>query len=201
MSIPYESTGRTRQKARTRADLIDAARALLREGVTPTVEQAADRAASSRTTAFRYFQTQRALLVATYPELDLPSLLDADAPADPAERLELVLDHFTANVLEHEHELRAMLRLSLESPAPRPEALPLRQGRAIGWIEDALSPLADRLGKRGVRRLTLAIRATVGIEAYVWLTDVAGLAPKEAVDVKRSSARALLRCAVEDSAG
>ena len=199
MSIPYESTGRVRQKARTRADLIDATRALLRDGVTPTVEQAADRAAISRTTAYRYFPNQRALLVATYPELDMPSLLGGDAPADAADRLELVLEHFTANVVEYEHELRAMLRLSLESPSPPAEALPLRQGRGIGWIEEALSPLLDRLGKRGIRRLTLAIRATVGIEAFVWLTDVAGLSPQEAVDVMRSSARALLRCALEDA--
>jgi len=108
---------------------------------------------------------------------------------------------FTENVLEHEHEheLRAMLRLSLESPPPPPEALPLRQGRGIGWIEDALSPLRGRLGKREVHRLTLAIRATVGIEAFVWLTEVAGLSPRDAVDVMRSSARSLLRCAVEDA--
>ena len=199
MSIPYESTGRTRQKARTRADLIDAARALLREGVTPTVEQAADRASISRTTAYRYFTNQRTLLVATYPELDMASLLEPDASADPAARLEIVLEHFTENILEYEQELRAMLRLSLESPPPPPEALPLRQGRGIGWIEEALSPLRDRLGRREVHRLTLAIRATVGIEAFVWLTDVAGLSPREAVGVMRSSARALLRCALEDA--
>jgi AcrR family transcriptional regulator len=163
------------------------------------VEQAADRASISRTTAYRYFSNQRTLLFGTYRELDMKSLLDEDAPADPAARLEMVLEHFTENVLEYEHELRAMLRLSLETPPPPSEALPLRQGRAIGWIEDALSPLRGRLGKREVHRLTLAIRATVGIEAFVWLTDVAGLSPRDAVDVMRSSARSLLRCAVEDA--
>jgi AcrR family transcriptional regulator len=196
MSIPYETTGRTRQKARTRTALVDAARALLAEGITPTVEQAADRAGISRTTAYRYFQNQRALLVATYPDLGARSLLGPDAPADAAARLELVLERFTKSLLEREPELRAMLRLSLETPAPPPEALPLRQGRGIGWIEDALSPLRDRLSKREIHRLTLAIRATVGIEALVWLTDVGGLSREEAVDVMRSSARALLRGAL-----
>src|SRR5262245_53308698 len=99
MSIPYEATGRTRQKARTRTALVDAARELLREGRTPTVEQAADRAEISRTTAYRYFQNQRALLVATYPDLGARSLLGPDAPADAAARLELVLDHFTESLL------------------------------------------------------------------------------------------------------
>jgi AcrR family transcriptional regulator len=162
------------------------------------VEQAADHAGISRTTAYRYFANQRALLVATYPELDVRSLLDDDAPTDAAERLELVVEHLTANVVEHEHQLRAMLRLSLETPKPPPEALPLRQGRAIGWIEDALAPLGGRLSRREIHRLTLAIRATVGIEALVWLTDVGGLSRAEAVDLMRSSARTLLRGALAE---
>ena len=41
MSIPYEATGRTQQKLRTRRALIDAARALIAGGATPTVEEAA----------------------------------------------------------------------------------------------------------------------------------------------------------------
>src|ERR1700710_523290 len=98
MSMPYESTGRTEQKTRTRNALITAARELLSDGLTPTVEQAAKRAAISRTTAFRYFQNQRALVAATYPELEEPSLVGAAAPADAVARLETVLDHFLGQV-------------------------------------------------------------------------------------------------------
>jgi AcrR family transcriptional regulator len=195
MSTPYELTGRTRQKARTRAALVAAARELLAEGVTPTVEQAADRATISRTTAYRYFPNQRALLIASYPELEASSLLDTPAPADPAARLELVTENIGHQLLEYEPELRAMLRLSLESPPPSRDALPLRQGRVIGWIEDALAPLRDRMPEPELHRLALAIRATLGIEALVWLTDVAGLAREDAVELMRWSARALLRSA------
>ena len=46
MSIPYAETGRTGQKARTREAMVAATREWLAEGVTPTVEQAAERAAS-----------------------------------------------------------------------------------------------------------------------------------------------------------
>ena len=145
----------------------------------PTVEQAADRAAISRTTAYRYFQNQRALLSATYPELDVPSLLGEDAPADPVERVALVVEHYTEQVIRYEPELRAQLRLSLE-PATEPRDLPLRQGRAIGWFEDALAPLRDRISDAEVHRLALAIRAASGIEAFVWLVDVGGLSRKEA---------------------
>ena len=199
MSIPYERTGRTDQKARTRNALIAAARQLLAEGVTPTVERTAARAAISRTTAFRYFPNQRAMLVATYPQLGERSLLGPEAPEDPTARLEAVAQEFTRQVLEYEPELRAQLRLSLE-PGPRqPDGLPLRQGRGVGWIEDALGPLRKRIPGRDLRRLVLAVRATLGIEALVWLTDVAGVSREQAVDIMRSSARTLLRSAIADA--
>jgi AcrR family transcriptional regulator len=196
MTTPYELTGRTNQKARTRAAMLAATRELLAEGVTPTVEQAATRANVSRTNAYRYFPNQRALLIASYPELDAPSLLGADAPADPAARLELVTESVGRQMLEHEPELRTMLRLSLESPPPQRGALPLRQGRVIGWIEDALAPLRERMSEPEIHRLALAIRATLGIEALVWLTDVGGLSREDAVDLMRSSARTLLDSAL-----
>ncbi len=75
MEVPYLHTGRASQKARTRDALIAAARQLLGEGVTPTVEAAAAEAAIGRTTAYRYFPKSRALLAATYPELEMDSLL------------------------------------------------------------------------------------------------------------------------------
>jgi AcrR family transcriptional regulator len=199
MSIPYELTGRTNQKARTRDALVAAARELLAQGVTPTVEQAADQANISRTTAYRYFRNRRALLVAAYPEIEARSLLDDDAPEDPGSRLELVMESLAQQLLDHEPELRAALRLSLELPRPDSEALSLRQGRALAWIEDALAPLRGPLPGEEVHRLALAIRATLGIEPLVWLTDVGGLSREDAAELMRASARTLLRAALADA--
>jgi AcrR family transcriptional regulator len=195
-SVPYESTGRARQKARTRNALVAAARELLAGGVTPTVEQAADRAGISRTTAYRYFMNQRALIVATYPEVEETSLLGTAPPSDPLAPLEIAVEDITRQTVEHEPELRAQLRLSLEPQPPGREALPFRAGRAIGWLADALAPLRGRVPEPELRRLVLAIRATIGIEALVWLTDIAGLSREQAVDIMRSSARTLVRAAV-----
>jgi AcrR family transcriptional regulator len=197
MSIPYETTGRAKQKTRTRTAILQAAREMLAEGVTPTVEQAADAAEVSRTTAYRYFPNQRALLVATFPDVGAESLLPDPAPEDPRARFEAVIETLASRVVEHEAELRAQLRLSLEPPgADEPQELPFRAGRAIGWIEDALAPLRGRLGETEVRRLALATRCAVGIEALVWLTDVAGLSRDEAVEVMHWSASALFEAAV-----
>ena len=192
MDVPYLNTGRTSQKARTRDALVSAARELLARGVTPTVEEAAAEADIGRTTAYRYFPNSRALLAATFPEIEMHSLLGEDPPQDPLARLEIVANHLTQLILEHEPEYRAQLRLALEG-----ERVPLRRGRRIGWIEDALSPLEGRMPERELRRLVYGIGATLGIEAFVWLTDMGGLSREEAVEVIRSNARTLLQSALD----
>ena len=197
MTIPYEASGRTRQKARTRKALVDAGRELLESGTTPTVEQAADAANIARATAYRYFPNRRALLVATYPELEEPSLLEAPAElTDPVERLDEVARSLSRQIVEHEPELRAMLRLSLEpDPAERAD-LPLRKGRRIAWVADALEPLRAEMTTGEFERLVIAIAAGLGIEALVWLTDIAGLTRDAAADVMCWSASAMLRAAL-----
>ena len=197
MEVPYEFTGRTNQKARTRDALISAARRLLANGVNPTVEDAAAEASVGRTTAYRYFPNSRALLAATYPEIEERSLLGEDPPEDPLARLEIVTESLTRQILEHEPELRAQLRLALEVEPAGGESLPLRRRRRIKWVQDALAPLEGRIPDQELRRLVLGIGATLGIEALVWLTDMGELSREEAVEVMRSNARTLLRSALE----
>jgi AcrR family transcriptional regulator len=197
MDVPYLRTGRTSQKARTRDALIAAARELLAKGVTLTIEAAAAEADIGRTTAYRYFPNSRALLAATFPEIQMRSLLGADPPEDPLVRLEIVAEGCTRQLFEYEPELRAQLRLVLEGEPVGSDSLPLRRGRRIGWIEEALSPLHGRMPEPELRRLVLGIGATLGIEAFVWLTDMAGLSREEAAEVMRSNARELLRSALE----
>ena len=191
------STGRWRQKQRTRQALVDAARELVTLGTAPTVEHAAEHAGISRTTAYRYFPNQRSLLVAAHPETVASSLLSPDVSDDPAQRLRDVVERFTELISDTEQQQRTMLRLSLE-PAGERGPLPLRQGRAIGWIEEALEPLRGRLTDDQVHRLTLAVRSATGIEALVWLTDVAALPRDEALALMRWSAQALLHAALSD---
>ncbi len=198
MSMTYEQTGRTGQKRRTRNELIAAARALVTRGVTsPTVEEAAAEAEISRTTAYRYFPNQRALLVAAHPEIEIVTLLPADAGTDPELRLLTAVEAFTQQIIEAERQHRTMLRLSLD-PDATPHDLPLRKGRAIGWFEDALAPLVPELGEAGVHRLAVAVRSAVGIESLVWLTDIAGLSRSQASEVMMWSARAMLQHALAE---
>lgn len=198
MSIPYELSGRTAQKRRTRDALAAAAREIVAQGETPTVEAAAEAAGISRATAYRYFPNQHALLVAAHPETGAVSLLPDDAPDDAGTRLDLVVGAFTRSLLENEAQQRTMLRLSLgATPAERAQ-LPLRQGRGIAWIQEALAPLRPEMSDAVVRRLAIAIRSAVGVEALVWLTDVGGLSRDEATALMRWSARCLLQSALVD---
>jgi AcrR family transcriptional regulator len=196
--MPYELEGRTQQKQRTRDALVAAARELVAEGLTPTVEDAASAASISRTTAYRYFSSQRALLAAAHPETAAASLLPANPPADAEARLDLVVKAFTKIIVDTEAQQRTMLRLSLEADAGERAGLPLRQGRAIGWIEEALEPMRRQLGDDGLHRLALAIRSATGIEAMIWLTDIAGLSRREAARLMRWSATAMCRSALAD---
>ena len=62
MTSSYESFGRINQKRRTRVALKEAAAEFVRLGVTPTVAQVAEAALVSKSTAYRYFPSQEALL-------------------------------------------------------------------------------------------------------------------------------------------
>lgn len=138
------------------------------------------------------------MLSATYPEVAKTSLLPEDAPTSVEERVDLVVREIVRTVLERGPQYRTMLRLALDPATPR-ESLVLRQGRAIGWLDDALSPLRSRLPRTELRRLVLAIRSAVGIEALVWLVDVAGQTRTAAVATMRWTASAILRGALTDA--
>lgn len=197
MSTPYEVGGRSAQKTRTRDALLAAARDLVAAGVTPTVEQAATAASISRSTAYRYFPNERALLLAAHPEIAATSMLPVNPPEDPATRLDAVVTNFSAMILDTEAQQRTMLRLSLDADTTEREALPLRQGRAIAWIAEALDGVRGNLSEDQFRQLVVSIRATIGIEAIVWLVDIAGLARSDAVALTRWSAQALLQQALK----
>ncbi len=199
-SQPYEATGRTAQKMRTRSALVEAARSLIASGVTPTVEDAAAAASIARTTAYRYFPNQRDLLVAAYPEMHLRSLLGTNPPDNVEDRVEAVVGEYLRVVADNEVALRAALRLALDPSGTYREQLFLRQGRVIEWLEDALAPVRGRLTDPTIERLVYAIRAATGIEALVWLCDVAHRSRDEARDIMMWSARALLRSALAEAA-
>src|SRR3954454_7353648 len=105
MSTAYEQTGRSRQKQRTRAALVAAARELVATGGRPpTVAEAAEAVAGSRTPAYRYFPPQHSLLVAAQPEIETTSMLPPGVGSDPEARIEAAVRGFMAMVVDTEQQ-------------------------------------------------------------------------------------------------
>ena len=141
VSTSYLDSGRMNQKQRTRDHLLAAARTLIEGGDTPRVEDVARESGISRTTAYRYFPTQTELLAAAFPETAATSMLPDPAPDDVGARVDAVVMAIIETVERTEPQQRAMLRLSLGTDD---HDLPLRQGRAIGWLSEALERSAGR---------------------------------------------------------
>jgi hypothetical protein len=105
---------------------------------------------------------------------------------------------------QHRAHLRLVLedppRLSLETDSTGGPDLPMHRGLRIVWIEDALAPLRGQIPEDQLERLIYGIGATLGIEAFVWLTDIARVPRDEAAAIMRSNASGLLQSAMPKDA-
>ncbi|WP_043676567.1 TetR/AcrR family transcriptional regulator [Streptomyces xylophagus] len=204
------SEGRSRQKLRTRRALTEAAVALIREGRTVTMAEAAEAAEVSLATAYRYFSSPQELLQETQLLVRTPDFT-ADLPADPAERLDTLISRVAEFQLGDEAMWRSLVRASLErwftqhehgqeqGQGHREPEIPTRNQTRLGYTRTALEPLADTLPSDLHRRLTMAVTLVYGVEALISTRDACGLDPEEARDVMRWAASALLEKAIRDA--
>lgn len=209
MSVPRQEapseTGRINQKRRTRAAIVDAAKNLLVQGVTPTVPQAAEAALVSRTTAYRYFPTQEALLIEVAVNVDVDEIEQlANCPVDRGDALArtiAVLDALNRHAFSAETEYRTALRLYLDlwlaATADGDDAPIVREGRRRRWIEQTLSARRADVDDHDWDRLVAALCLLTGGEAVVVLRDVCHLGPEEGQAVSRWAADTLLRATFE----
>lgn len=204
MTISYHDVGRVNQKRRTRSALLEAAAGLVRAGLTPSVAEAAEAAAVSRATAYRYFPTQESLLVEVATTSRPPltgDLLGPLASSDDAEaRVNAVVETLTDFMVEHDRGLRTMLKLSLERSLEDRGDAPVREGRRARYLEQALDPLRGKLSAEELERVNAVLGMVVGTEALVVLRDIYGLEPAEARSLMRWAASVLFRAATEGSA-
>lgn len=208
------SRGRSAQRGKTRASLLDAAATLIARGGTPTTTEVADAAGVSRRTAYRYFLTQEQLLVEASLERLRPqveaavaavSRLDLSvgeyAPARDVAwaqaRLDATIDIMNRLIVEYEPLLRTIQRLTASgeaSPGIRP-----RGSRRVDWLTAAVEPVRGRLGPERFARLVSALVTCVGFDSFFVLRDVRGLSVEEAGRVTRWMATTALREMVAES--
>lgn len=193
------STGRARQKARTRRDLLETGARLVAQGGRPTVEEVAEAAGISRRTAYRYFRTQEHLLADVALESLRPKitqLVEAAAkPRDAEDRVLTLLSALHKGNQKYEPQLRAILAASLSDEAGSATTDPERGGRRVDWIRQALSPLREEVSSRSYETLVSALTVIAGYDAFRLLRQMRGLSNNEIERVVRWMASALIASA------
>lgn len=199
-----EGRGRFRQRARTRADIVAAAGRLLKSGVAPSVNDIAAAAQVSRRTVYLHFPTLEQLLIDAQLGLLSQSLVDdaieaADSGGDAEARVSAMIGALGKASRETLPLGRSLIRLTVDAPATQEVGTPRRGYRRIGWIEKAVEPLRDRLGREGFERLVSALAVVVGWEALIVLEDVRGLPPRKQTETSLWAAKAIIRAALEEA--
>jgi AcrR family transcriptional regulator len=192
--------GRTSQKARTRAAIVEAARLL----ASPNIEQAADAAGVSRATAYRYFPTQEALaveLVARTIVAPIERAIDEFHSTDVNARLETVIDAWGDLTTREETHMRTALRVYQDTwlkSQRKGEAPRVRRGQRMEWIDKVLEPL-PKLPADQLARLRAALALTIGADSMFILKDVVGLSHDDALAVLRWAGSAMLGAALGEA--
>jgi AcrR family transcriptional regulator len=181
------TTGRVRQKERTRRAIAEAARALVESGGEVTMPAVASHAGVSEATAYRYFPDLVTLLrdavQDTWPAID--DLLGADLAGvdDVAERVARATRAFCERTLRHERAVRAIVAASLTGASDR------RPAHRFEVIEYALAPVPAGAEREETAR---SLAVVISAESLFTLLDLCGLGPEEATTSLVETAR---RCA------
>jgi AcrR family transcriptional regulator len=192
---------RDRQKARTRRDLVGAARELLAAGARPTISEVADAAGVSRRTAYRYFAGPEQLVTEALLEglrSDVEHQIDAGTPGeDMPTRVDRLVGAMHDVTRSNEQLLRQMIRFTVDRGQIE-TGVPPRPSRRLEYVDQALAPLRDQLDPAQFDRLLHATAVVVGIEARIVLQDICGLDDREALETERWAAQALLAAATRE---
>jgi AcrR family transcriptional regulator len=192
-------------KAATFRLLLDTAMAIIREaGHVPSVAEVAVRSRVSRATAYRYFPSRSALVTAVIESsLGPVRTFSSDHPDARARVHELFMQTFP-RFKEFEPQLRAAAQLALEQWALEKAGLleeePYRRGHRVRILQHALAPYARVLPGAVRDRLHKALSVVYGIEPYVILKDIWGLADREVERLALWMADALMDAALRDAA-
>ncbi|KAB7739604.1 TetR family transcriptional regulator [Parvibaculum sedimenti] len=196
--------GRTAQKARTRAMLLQSASLLMQQGKRPTVEEAADAVGISKRTAYRYFTSQDHMLADAALESLRPvfaRVLETSRELSaPSDRLEALIKALNRLAPTYENELRVIVRSALDrAPDDAKHVGRPRGQRRIDWVAEVLAPLKPELPEDLYDRLAAALAAMIGFDIWVWLRDVGELPPQRVDDVMVWMGRTLVDATLREA--
>lgn len=196
----------SRKQMKTRALMVEQAMALFARGLEPGVAEVAEKAGVSRSTAYRYFPTRNALVMAMVEESLGPVMSWQPAQQCAAERVRSLLAFAWPRIFMHEGVLRAALKVSLEQWAESRKEGGTEQmftrGNRLRLLTKALQPLESRLAPEKMRMLLKALAVIYGTESLVVLKDIGHCSDDDVMDITEWMAMAMLEKALrEDSEG
>lgn len=188
-SIPEQ--GRINQKMRTRRELLRGARELMEAGQTVTIAAAAKRVGISTATAYRYFSDPETLRVEAVVEMDLGAtagvkeLLEEtfSTLSDPTQRLIALHRILVDFVRQNEPAYRLYIAKEQEHIVSEKRNRKTQPGgpQRLAMIEQALSPVRDRMSAEKFQETIHICAATCGPEPYFVLKDFSNL-PESEID-------------------
>lgn len=191
-------------RARTRKLMIQTASRLMKSGLTPSVSEVAEAAEVSRATAYRYFQSEVALVHAVVDEALGPILKWKSSSTNAEERVIDLFEKSLPRIAEFEATFKAALRLSLDQWARAQdgslsEEARFTRGHRTELLSEALAPLRNTLPAADFDRLAQALSLIYGIEVYTVLKDIWGLPTAQSSEVAKWAASALVRTAIAEA--
>ncbi|HEX4980684.1 MAG TPA: hypothetical protein VFV63_03260 [Ilumatobacteraceae bacterium] len=136
------------------------------------------------------------------PVEQLLASFDTDEVED---RLVQLLDASVSIALADEYVMRSALRVFLDQWFENRRLghdTPVREGRRMRWLDQALAPLQHRLPPAELRRLQAALALTLSIEPVTIMHDVCHVDDDaEVLAILRWAALAMLHTALETSEG
>lgn len=204
MTAKYDA--RANQKGRTRAAIVEAAAALLREGRDASVAEAAAAAKVSRATAYRYFPTPESLQLEAAGVTPDYAVIDRVIDQLPEVGMDLRIAKFVSAIngmtFADEPRMRMALKVYQETwfanRGANGEIPQVREGRRMRWIAKVLAPVKKGRETAKWRRLEAAIALAVGPDAMVVMKDVCKMESAEAQETLRWAAQALLRAGIAE---
>ncbi|MGD9999264.1 MAG: TetR/AcrR family transcriptional regulator [Ilumatobacteraceae bacterium] len=192
---------RTRQRERTRQQILDAISRLVDSGeVDPSVDQIAAEAGVSRATFYRYFGSPAEGLFQVFTDRSLPSIDEALAGATAVDdRIGLAADSVNGYLLADPNATRAFERAMLDRSLSGTSTPDDRPARRLDFIDAALEPIADQLSADDLFLVRHALALTMGSSVVPALMDTCGLDRQDAARVARFAATALARDAWQRS--
>jgi AcrR family transcriptional regulator len=191
---------RTRQKQRTRQDLLQAASRLMAQGQLPKVADVAKEALVSRATAYRFFSNDEELIAEAAIDVRTPTatqLFEGDTSLDPEERLLKANAVMHDVVWKNQKQMRFIVARLLDQSNGSRE-MP-RQNRRTDFIHTALAPARDRFDAATYRKLCAAVALVIGAESMFVFHDVLQIEEAEARKVENWVVRVLTQAALVES--